>query len=131
MNGRIRKTTRHSRAIDDLLPRWILSAAVGSVSVTWIRVSARSAGKLILNTDDISAALAHRLGIQRLAAAGGALAQISARGGGRVEAYPEAVTGRKTSGSFLFNGTVEMFEKAGFEVVDTAPVAAEMAAWRL
>lgn len=44
----------------------------------------------------------------------GALAQISARGGGRVEAYPEAVTGRKTSGSFLFNGTVEMFEKAGF-----------------
>ena len=72
MNGRIRKTTRHSRAIDDLLPRWILSAAVGSVSVTWIRVSARSAGKLILNTDDISAALAHRLGIQRLAAAGGA-----------------------------------------------------------
>ena len=44
----------------------------------------------------------------------GALEQVAALGGGRVEAYPETVTGRKTSGSFLFNGTVEMFEKAGF-----------------
>ncbi len=47
-------------------------------------------------------------------ALGGALDQIAVLGGGRVEAYPETVEGRKTSGSFLFNGTVEMFEKAGF-----------------
>lgn len=44
----------------------------------------------------------------------GAVEQIAGLGGGRVEAYPETVEGRKTSGSFLFNGTVEMFEKAGF-----------------
>lgn len=44
----------------------------------------------------------------------GAVEQIARRGGGRVEAYPETVTGRKASGSFLFNGTVEMFEAAGF-----------------
>lgn len=73
MTGRIRKTTRPgNKAIDALLPQWILAAAVGTVSVTWIRVSARSTGTLIVNTDDISAALAHRPGIQRLAASGGA-----------------------------------------------------------
>jgi hypothetical protein len=44
----------------------------------------------------------------------GALAQISDLGGGTVEGFPEDTAGRKVSGSFLFNGTLAMFEAAGF-----------------
>lgn len=46
----------------------------------------------------------------------GALDLIAAAGGGVVESYPNTlVDGKKTSSSFLHNGTREMFEKAGFE----------------
>jgi hypothetical protein len=49
------------------------------------------------------------------AALDGALAEIARLGGGTVESYPEDVSGRKTSSSFLHNGTVAMFESRGFE----------------
>ncbi|MBD2842593.1 GNAT family N-acetyltransferase [Erythrobacter rubeus] len=49
------------------------------------------------------------------AALNGAIEQIEALGGGRVEAYPEDAVGRKVSAAFLFNGTLAMFEEAGFE----------------
>ncbi|MEU4393636.1 GNAT family N-acetyltransferase [Kribbella sp. NPDC023855] len=49
------------------------------------------------------------------AALAGALEQIEKAGGGVVESYPEDTTDRKTSGSFLHNGTLAMFERAGFE----------------
>lgn len=45
----------------------------------------------------------------------GALEEIALLGGGLVESYPEDTTGRKVSGSFLMNGTLEMFERHGFE----------------
>ena len=45
----------------------------------------------------------------------GAIAQIGARGGGRVEAFPENTEGRKVSAGFLFNGTLAMFAREGFE----------------
>ena len=45
----------------------------------------------------------------------GALREISRLGGGTVEAYPEDVSGRKVSRSFLCSGTLGMFEKAGFD----------------
>lgn len=48
------------------------------------------------------------------AALAGALAEIARLGGGTVESYPEDTTHRKVSGSFLNNGTVEMFERVGF-----------------
>lgn len=48
------------------------------------------------------------------AALAGALEEIHRRGGGTVESYPEETSGRKVSGSFLFNGTVAMFERHGF-----------------
>lgn len=44
-----------------------------------------------------------------------ALGEIARLGGGTVEAYPEDVTGRKISRSFLCSGTLGMFERAGFE----------------
>lgn len=44
-----------------------------------------------------------------------ALREIARLGGGTVEAYPEDVTGRTVSRSFLCSGTLSMFEKAGFE----------------
>lgn len=44
-----------------------------------------------------------------------ALREIARLGGGTVEAYPEDVTGRKVSRSFLCSGTLGMFENAGFE----------------
>jgi GNAT superfamily N-acetyltransferase len=53
-------------------------------------------------------------GIARLALRE-AIREIGRLGGGRVEAYPEDVTGRKVSRSFLCSGTLGMFEKAGFE----------------
>lgn len=49
------------------------------------------------------------------AALGGALEEIARLGGGTVESYPEDVEGRSVSGSFLYNGTVSMFESHGFE----------------
>ncbi|WP_373354719.1 GNAT family N-acetyltransferase [Pseudoroseicyclus sp. CXY001] len=54
----------------------------------------------------------HR-GVMR-AAITGALDLIAAEGGGRVEAFPEEVAGRKVSGSFLWNGTLELYEALGF-----------------
>ena len=49
------------------------------------------------------------------AALEGALREIDRLGGGTVESYPEDIEGRKVSGSFLYNGTVAMFEGQGFE----------------
>lgn len=48
------------------------------------------------------------------AAVRGALHEIAALGGGSVEGYPEDVAGRKVSGTFLWNGTLAMFERLGF-----------------
>lgn len=44
----------------------------------------------------------------------GALDLIAGRGGGVVEAYPHDLAGKRTSASFLYNGTRTMFERAGF-----------------
>jgi GNAT superfamily N-acetyltransferase len=54
-----------------------------------------------------------------VAAAGlaAALGQIAALGGGVVEGYPEDAGGRRVASSFLFHGTVAMFEAEGFERV--------------
>ena len=51
------------------------------------------------------------------AALQGALDEIGRLGGGTVESYPEDVEGRKTSSSFLYNATVALFERHGFERV--------------
>jgi ribosomal protein S18 acetylase RimI-like enzyme len=52
-------------------------------------------------------------GIAR-AALEGALAQITAAGGGRVEAISETTTGREAQGRFLFSATAELFEEYEF-----------------
>jgi hypothetical protein len=44
----------------------------------------------------------------------GALELIAQAGGGAVEGYPHDTQGKKTSASFLYNGTRTLFEKAGF-----------------
>ncbi len=44
----------------------------------------------------------------------GALELIKNSGGGIVESYPQDTQGKKASNSFLYNGTREIFEKAGF-----------------
>ena len=44
----------------------------------------------------------------------GALDLIAKAGGGVVEAYPQDTMGKRTSGSFLYNGTRSLFERAGF-----------------
>jgi GNAT superfamily N-acetyltransferase len=44
----------------------------------------------------------------------GALGLIAEAGGGVVEGYPHDTEGKKTSASFLYNGTRTMFERAGF-----------------
>lgn len=44
----------------------------------------------------------------------GALDLIARSGGGVVEAYPQDTRGQRTSGSFLYNGTRSLFEKADF-----------------
>jgi GNAT superfamily N-acetyltransferase len=44
----------------------------------------------------------------------GALDLIADVGGGVVEAYPHDTGGKKVSASFLYNGTRQMFEEAGF-----------------
>jgi GNAT superfamily N-acetyltransferase len=48
------------------------------------------------------------------AALAGALSEIARLGGGTVEGYPEDAEGRKVSGSFLWSGTLAMFEREGF-----------------
>ncbi|HJX23443.1 MAG TPA: GNAT family N-acetyltransferase, partial [Candidatus Bathyarchaeia archaeon] len=47
----------------------------------------------------------------------GALREIGRLGGGSVESYPEDVRGRSVSGSFLYNGTLSMFQEEGFRPV--------------
>lgn len=44
----------------------------------------------------------------------GALELIQALGGGVVESYPQDTQGQKVNNSFLYNGTREIFEEAGF-----------------
>jgi hypothetical protein len=44
----------------------------------------------------------------------GALELIKSLGGGIVESYPQDTQGRKVSNSFLYNGTRQIFERAGF-----------------
>lgn len=44
----------------------------------------------------------------------GALEFIKNAGGGVVESYPQDTEGKKINNSFLYNGTKEIFEKAGF-----------------
>lgn len=51
------------------------------------------------------------------AALKGALREIARLGGGTVESSPEDVEGRSTSGSFLWGGTLAMFERQGFTPV--------------
>jgi len=51
------------------------------------------------------------------AALAGALAQIATLGGGIVESYPEDVSGRKVSSTFIHNATLALFEQYGFERV--------------
>lgn len=46
-----------------------------------------------------------------------ALEEIGRQGGGLVESFPEDTTGRKVSSAFLFNATLSLFEKCGFERV--------------
>lgn len=48
------------------------------------------------------------------AALDGALDEIARLGGGTVESYPEETDGRTVSEPFLYNGTLSMFESAGF-----------------
>ena len=50
-----------------------------------------------------------------VAALEGALAEIGRLGGGTVESYPEDVDGRKVSKSFLYNSTISIFERQGFQ----------------
>ncbi|HZZ18582.1 MAG TPA: GNAT family N-acetyltransferase [Opitutaceae bacterium] len=45
----------------------------------------------------------------------GALKEIARLGGGKVESYPEDLTGRKVSSSFLYNGSMGTFERNGFK----------------
>lgn len=44
----------------------------------------------------------------------GALELIAGLGGGIVESYPQDTQGKKTSNSFLYNGSREIFDRAGF-----------------
>jgi hypothetical protein len=44
----------------------------------------------------------------------GALEETARLGGGTVESYPEDVTDRKVSASFLYNSRLAMFERQGF-----------------
>jgi hypothetical protein len=51
------------------------------------------------------------------AAVAGALDLIARAGGGTVEAFPEDVEGRKVAGSFLWNGTMPIYDRLGFDRV--------------
>jgi GNAT superfamily N-acetyltransferase len=55
-----------------------------------------------------------RKGVAAVALAG-AVDLIARAGGGVVEGYPHDTQGKKTSSSFLYNGTRSLFEKAGFQ----------------
>jgi len=44
-----------------------------------------------------------------------ALLEIKGLGGGVVESYPEEITTQRTSGAFLYNSTIGIFERNGFE----------------
>lgn len=57
----------------------------------------------------------HRKAGVASAALDGALREIARRGGGTVESCPEDVTDRSVSSSFLYNATVSLFERHGFE----------------
>jgi len=45
----------------------------------------------------------------------GALNEIARLGGGTVESYPQEVEGQSPSGPFLYNATVSIFERQGFQ----------------
>lgn len=45
----------------------------------------------------------------------GALELIEKLGGGIVESYPHDTQGKKISNSFLYNGAIQIFERAGFK----------------
>ncbi|GAA4326862.1 GNAT family N-acetyltransferase [Streptomyces venetus] len=60
---------------------------------------------------------AHRRGGVAAAALEGALQEIARLGGGGVEGYPEDAEGRSVSASFLYSGTVTLFQRQGFERV--------------
>ncbi|HEY3311811.1 MAG TPA: GNAT family N-acetyltransferase [Anaerolineales bacterium] len=45
----------------------------------------------------------------------GALQGIARLGGGTVESYPEDVQARSASGSFLYNASISIFERLGFQ----------------
>ena len=47
----------------------------------------------------------------------GALDLIAEAGGGVVEGYPHDVEGKRTSASFLYNGTRTLYERAGFTFI--------------
>ena len=47
----------------------------------------------------------------------GAIDLIARSGGGVVQAYPYDTEGEKANASFLYNGTREMFERAGFTYI--------------
>ena len=49
----------------------------------------------------------------------GALSIIQEAGGGVVESYPQDTHGKNVSSSFLYNSTRQIFEKAGFEYIDS------------
>ncbi|GAP52789.1 hypothetical protein [Streptomyces azureus] len=57
---------------------------------------------------------AHRRGVAA-AAPDSALHEVARLGGGTVEGYPEDAEGRPVSASFLYTGTVTLFESHGFE----------------
>jgi GNAT superfamily N-acetyltransferase len=58
---------------------------------------------------------AHRRGGVAASALEGALQEIALLGGGSVEGYPEDTEDRSVSASFLYSGTVALFENQGFE----------------
>ncbi|EFL36387.1 acetyltransferase [Streptomyces viridochromogenes DSM 40736] len=60
---------------------------------------------------------AHRRRGVAAAALEGALQEIARLGGGDVEGYPEDAEGRSVSASFLYSGTVALFQRQGFERV--------------
>ena len=45
----------------------------------------------------------------------GALNEIARLGGGTVESYPEDMADRSVSGSFLYNSSISIFERLGFQ----------------
>ncbi len=45
----------------------------------------------------------------------GALAEIARLGGGVVESYPQEIAGRRTAPGFIYNATLSIFERQGFE----------------